>query len=393
MDKSDKENKAVSSDSYRGSSGEKPKIKPHPKITPKPKKNGREGESPEKQKEDTNGYILEKLKDFEKEEEERKAAKSAEEQKHKIAEEVRQMGAIAENIYGGIGEHAGTSQADKIKAMYDFFKSIAKTNYDELNMLVKYDLECEQHAKLLDVVLSDVNREENTIHKLKIIIRDLQDKTPKIHSEVQNFVDSQKKWREEKEEEFRKSIATIKSQMSPASEDTGENEMMTKYNELCNYVETMRKEVDGFKEAREKLITDRDEKIKELEDTKNTKLADSKNNIEEKIRTLKTESDRLKKELPASRKDYSTHKKESKKLLTIIEHNNKKKKDLKDLITKLIQELGSTKNKNKDHQSLVSALSSKIQEQEQNHENLKKELAEITEECKNLQEQIAKNKQ
>ena len=74
----------------------------------------------------------------------------------------------------------------------------------------------------------------------------------------------------------------------------------------------MKKEVDQFKEARENLISERDEKIKELEDTKNNKLVDSKRNIQEKIQALKQESSKLKKELPNSRKDYSKHKNESK---------------------------------------------------------------------------------
>lgn len=116
--------------------------------------------------------------------------------------------------------------------MYDTYRNIAKVNYDESLVLIKQTLEYEQYDKLMDLVMADVNREENTIHKLKIIIRDLQDKTPKIHEEVQNFVEAQKNWRKEKEDEFQKSISTIKNQMSPSNEETGENEMMSKYKEL-----------------------------------------------------------------------------------------------------------------------------------------------------------------
>ena len=105
-------------------------------------------------------------------------------------------------------------------------KDITKTNQDEQMNLLKSILEYDQYDRLMDIVMGDVSREENTIHKLQIIIRDLQDKTPKINDEVRNFVEAQSKWRKDKEEEFQKSIETIRSQMDFASE------MMSKYNEL-----------------------------------------------------------------------------------------------------------------------------------------------------------------
>lgn len=389
MEKADKENKSIGGgDSYKGSSGKKLKINPNIKITPTPKTNGKEENKPE----DNSNYILEKLKDFEKEEEQRKAAKTLEEQKKKIAEEVRQMASLADDIYTGKAENT-QDPAAKVKAMYELFKTITKSNFDELNSMLQSNLDCEMYERLMDIVLGDENREENTIHKLKILIRDLQDKTPKIHDEVNKFVEGQKKWRQEKEEEFQKSIATIKSQMSPANTETGENEMMSKYKDLCEYVETMRKEVDGFKEAREKLIQDREEKIRELEETKNTKLVESKRNIEEKIHALKTESDRLKKDLPSSRKDYTTHKKESKKLVSIIEANNKKKKEFKDTITKLNNELRNRKNNQKESQSLVDALKESLEEKKQTQEKLQKELEQIASECKEIQEKVNAKKQ
>jgi hypothetical protein len=333
MEKADKENKNISSSN---SSGKKPKINPNIKITPTFKNSEKENGESEK----TTQYIQEKLKDFELEEQERKAAKTAEEEKAKIVEDVRQMAALADDIYIGKVETA-QDPASKVKAMYDLFKSIAKNNTLES---VVYD----NHVDILDNYL---NNENNTIHKLQILIRDLQEKTPKIHEEVENFIQSQKEWRVEKEVEFQKSIETIRSQMAPKNPETGESEMVAKYNELCEYVDQMKNE--GI----DKVIQDRDDKIKELEDTKNVKLRESKQNIEEKIQTLMMENQRLSKELPKSRKDYSQHKSESKKLVQIIEANNKKKKQFKDTITKLNQELHDHKKTQKELKSLIDSLS------------------------------------
>lgn len=295
------------------------------------------------------------------------------------------MAALADDIY--LGKTADAQDPpSKVKAMYELFKNVTKTNLEEFTSLVKYDLECSLGDRLMEIVLKDENNENNTIHKLQILIRDLQDKTPKIDSEVNEFIESQKKWRQEKEEEFQKSIETIRSQMAPSNVETGENEMMTKYKDLCEYVETMRKEVNNFKEALDKLVADRDEKLK------SNMLEDSKRNIEEKIQTLKSESDRLKKELPASRKDYNTHKKESKKLISIIEANNKKKKEYKDSITKLNTDLTELKGKNKDIQSLVDALKSNLGEKKETEAALKLELADIMSECKQLQDKINEKK-
>jgi hypothetical protein len=341
MEKVEKENNSVSPLDSKTSSAKKPvRINPNIKITPSAKANG---------KEKGQENIEEKLKDFEKEEVRRKAAKSLEEQKQKIVEEVRQMAALADQIYIGKVENIQKPE-EKVKAMYDLFKSIAKNNYEEFTELIEHNLENEMYERLLDIVLNWENAEQNTIHKLQILIRDLQDKTPKIHSEVQGFVDSQREWRKEKELEFEKSIETIRSQMAPTNKETGENEMMSKYKELCEYVDAMQKE--GI----DKIIEDRDEKIKELLDTKNNKLRESKMNIEEKIQTLKCESQRLKTELPKSRKDYTQHKNESKKLVTIIDANNQKKKQFKKTITKLNQELYDHRKKQKELKDLVESL-------------------------------------
>jgi hypothetical protein len=341
MEKVDIESKSASPPESKTSSGKKPvRINPNIKITPTAKTNG---------KEKGQENIEEKLKDFEKEKEQRKAAKSLEDQKQKIVEEVREMAVRADEIY--IGKLEGIQTPDeKVKAMYDLFKSIAKSNYEEFSELIEHNLENEMYERLLDIVLNWDNAEQNTIHKLQILIRDLQDKTPKIYAEVKGFVESQKEWRLEKELEFEKSIETIRSQMAPINKETGENEMMSKYKELCEYVDAMQKE--GI----DKIIQDRDEKIKELLDTKNNKLTESKQNIEEKIQTLKCESERLKKELPKSRKDYNQHKNESKKLVAIIDANNKKKKQFKETITKLNQELTDHRKKQKELKDLVESL-------------------------------------
>ena len=297
---------------------------------------------------------------------------------------------MAENICYGREENSGKSESERVKLLYDMCKNITKETYDEQMSLLSSFLEYEQCDRLMDIVLGDVNREENTIHKLKIIIRDLQDKTPKINDEVKNFVDAQSKWRKEKEEEFQKSIGTIRSQMNFAGEDSAENEMMTKYNELCNYVETMKKEVESFKEAREKLVADRDEKIKELEDTKNKKLNESKENIEEKINALKHENESFKKQLPVMRKEYANHKNESKKLVAIIEANNKKKRDYKDQITLLNNEIFNLKTQNKDKQSLVDNLMVFYTDKNKSLESLKKELEEVTKDCNVIQKLLIK---
>jgi hypothetical protein len=380
MEKADKENKAVAgSDSYRNSSGKKPKINPNIKIKPQPKSNEKESDAGVR---DTK--ILEKLKDLEKDEEQRKAMQTLEEQKQKISEEISEMAVLADQIYIGKAEGV-TSPESKSKAMYELFKTIVKDNQEEYSSMLKQNLETEMYERLQDTVSSNENHEENIIHKLKILIRDLQEKTPKIHSEVQNFIEAQKTWREDKEKEFDLQIA----QISKATEESDKNEMKTKYTDLCEYVDTMRKEVEGFKDAREKLIVDRDEKIAELEETKNNKLTESKRNIEEKIQALKTESDRLKKELPQSRKDYSTHKKESKKLVSIIENNNKKKKEYKEVITKLNKDLYDlNKNSSKDSQSLVDAFKANLLEKTDTQATLNKQLTELTAECTLIQEQI-----
>ena len=293
-----------------------------------------------------------------------------------------QLTTTAEDIFFGRGESTGKSESERVKMLYEMCKDITKTNQDEQMNLLKSILEYDQYDRLMDIVMGDVSREENTIHKLQIIIRDLQDKTPKINEEVRNFVEAQSKWRKDKEEEFQKSIETIRSQMDFASE------MMSKYNELWNYVETMKKEIEAFKEAREKLIVDRDEKIKELEDTKNNKLNESKQNIEEKINTLKNENDSFKKHLPVMKKDFNNHKSESKKLVTIIEANNKKKRDFKDQITQLNNEIFKIKNQNKDKQSLNDNLIVFYTDKCKSLESLKKELEDVTKECSDIQKQM-----
>lgn len=127
------------------------------------------------------------------------------------------------------------------------FGTVNQQKLEAQTDLMKLALEFELNDKICDRI--DTDTEDQTVHKLKIIIRDLQDKVPKIQEEVATFVDSQAQWREEKEAEFQKSIGTIKSQMAPTSEETGENEMSTKYKDLCDYVETMKGEVANFKEA------------------------------------------------------------------------------------------------------------------------------------------------
>ena len=346
MEKSDKENKSVdSSEGGRSSSNKKLKINPHIKITPTAKTNDQD----EAKTEETNKIIEEKLKDFEIEEQQRKAAESLVEQKQKIVNEVRKMAEMADNIYAGKVENA-QDDAGKVKAMYELFKTISKSSHEDYIEFIKHSLNTEINERLMDILLTYENNESNTIHKLQILIRDLQDKTPKIHSEVEKFVEVQKEWRKEKELEFEKSIKTIKSQMAPANTETGESEMMTKYKELCEYVDTMKGE--GI----EKIIKERDDKIKELEETKYVKLVESKNNIIEKIQTLKREISKLRSELPQSRRDYVKHKNESKKLVKIIDSNNKKKKDFKEKITLLNTKLKDHRLKQKELQDLVESL-------------------------------------
>ena len=94
---------------------------------------------------------------------------------------------MAENICYGREENSGKSESERVKLLYDMCKNITKETYDEQMSLLSSFLEYEQCDRLMDIVLGDVNREENTIHKLKIIIRDLQDKTPKINDEVKKF--------------------------------------------------------------------------------------------------------------------------------------------------------------------------------------------------------------
>jgi chromosome segregation ATPase len=152
----------------------------------------------------------------------------------------------------------------------------------------------------------------------------------------------------------------------------------------------MKKEVETFKEAREKLVADRDEKIKELEDTKNKKLNESKQNIEEKIETLKTENDSFKKQLPIMKKDYNNHKNESKKLFTIIEANNKKKKEYKDQITQLNSQIFKLKGETKEKQILVYNLNEYATGKKNSLELLKAQLEQVTKECNEIQKQLTK---
>ena len=154
----------------------------------------------------------------------------------------------------------------------------------------------------------------------------------------------------------------------------------------------MKKEVETFKEAREKLVADRDEKIKELEDTKNNKLNESKENIEEKINTLKQENDSFKKQLPTMRKEFTNHKNESKKLVTVIEANNKKKRESKDQITQLNNEIFNLKTQNKDKQSLIDNLNVFYSDKCKSLESLKKELEETTNECNAIQNEFVNKK-
>ena len=346
MEKADKENKSVeSTDSGRGSSNKKLKINPNIKITPTAKSNGNET----KKAEETNKFIEEKLKDFENEEKKKEEERTLEEQKLRIVDEVKQMAAMADDIYAGKMENTQDEEG-KLKAMHDLFKNIVKASHDDFTELLKHNLEFEVNERLMHVLLGHENAERNTIHKLQILIRDLQEKTPKIQEEVSKFIEVQKEWRQEKELEFEKSIQTIRSQMAPSNPETGENEMLAKYNELCNYVDTMKNE--GI----DKIIKERDDKIKELEETKNIKLKESKNNIEEKIQTLKRENEKLKKELPQSRKDYTKHKTESKKLVQIISGNNQKKRKYKEEITKLNDELKDHKKNQKELSELVESL-------------------------------------
>ena len=303
------------------SSAEKPKIKPSLKINPNAKDLDNDNDEKVK-KEETNAIIMQRLKDLENQQKEIDQEKTIEDAKYKIATEIKDMSTKVDSIYNGTNQYAEKSEDDRIKELYELYSQISQSNHEELCKFVEYNLEYDEHNKLYNFIIQDVNKEETTIQKLKIIIRDLQEKTPLIHDEVQSFIEDQKKWRVEKEEEFQKSIENIRSQMTPSvsSESSPEGEihstpesaMQAKYKELWDYVENMKKEVDQFKEARENLISERDEKIKELEDTKNNKLVDSKRNIQEKIQALKQESSKLKKELPNSRKDYSKHKNESK---------------------------------------------------------------------------------
>lgn len=253
------------------------------------------------------------------------------------------------------------------------YNEITDSNFEELSKLISYNLEVEEHHRLHNIVLQHVNKEDTVNQKLGIIIRDLQKKTPLINEEVQEFIKEQKEWRVEKEVEFQKSIENIRSQMTPSqapeteAEGEGESEspeqaMQKKYKELSDYVETMKNEVDQFKEAREKLIKERDDKIQELNDTKNNKLVESKNNIQEKIQALQAESKKLKKELPSSRKDYNKHKSESKKLVAIIDNNNLKRKELKEVVTQLTKDLTVEKNKGKQVNEEVSELEKKLKE-------------------------------
>lgn len=259
------------------------------------------------------------------------------------------MAEKADDIFAGKMENTETEEG-KVKAMYNLFKTISQSCHEDSVDFIKHSLDSEIDERLMQILIGYETNESNTIHKLQILIRDLQDKTPKIHEEVDKFIEVQKEWRKEKELEFQKSIQTIRSQMAPSNPETGENEMLSKYNELCEYVDTMKNE--GI----DKIINERDDKIKELKETKEVKLTESKNNIEEKIQVLKRENDKLKKELPQSRKDYTKHKNESKKLIQIIEANNKKKRQYKDMITKLNDELKNHKQKQKELSDLVDSL-------------------------------------
>lgn len=107
-------------------------------------------------------------------------------------------------------------------------------------------------------------------------------------------------------------------------------------------------------------------------------------NIEDKIKILQQESAKLRKDLPVSKKDYAKHKGESKKLVTIIELNNKKRKEFKDTITKLNKELRNLKDK-----KIELNKSDDVLKQKQKYiEELDNELLIIANECKTLQDQL-----
>ena len=151
-----------------------------------------------------------------------------------------------------------------------------------------------------------------------------------------------------------------------------------------------KRKLNLLKKQEKKLVADRDEKIKELEDTKNKKLNESKENIEEKINALKHENESFKKQLPVMRKEYANHKNESKKLVAIIEANNKKKRDYKDQITLLNNEIFNLKTQNKDKQSLVDNLMVFYTDKNKSLESLKKELEEVTKDCNVIQKLLIK---
>lgn len=140
-----------------------------------------------------------------------------EEARSKIANDAREFANKADNLYRGSGEYSDKSEDERVQMMYDLFNQISNDNYDELGKFIDINMEYEEHQRLFNIVLKNVNKEDTVIQKLKIIIRDLQEKTPLIHEEVTSFVVDQKKWREEKEEEFQKSIENIRSQMTPQS--------------------------------------------------------------------------------------------------------------------------------------------------------------------------------
>jgi predicted transcriptional regulator len=75
--------------------------------------------------------------------------------------------------------------------------------------------------------------------------------------------------------------------------------------------------------------------------------------------------------------------------VSIIDSNNKKKKELKEIITKLNKELHDlNKTGGKDSQSLVTALKSSLDEKKETEEKMKQEFVRLTCECKELQDKI-----
>lgn len=104
--------------------------------------------------------------------------------------------------------------------------------------------------------------------------------------------------------------------------------------------------------------------------------------------TLTTESDRLQAELKVSRKDYASHKQESKKLVAIMNDKKKKRKELKDMITQKNVRLRDLKKQQTDDKTYNDEFAQFAEGQQAEVTSLQDELDQVTKECQEMVETL-----